>query len=142
MKFEALYFIRPTLALRERLSSVEPDVAAFLSEARLWSKQEGGRTTWNDKDSEAQVKMLFLAKLWSEYVCGATGEKVLQECLQDLLGAPPFDEQVFDRWWQVERFEGVEESFEAVQRQLHLEEPHLLTHAGSPQVEAWVSQVA
>jgi len=142
MRFESLYIIRPTEALKKRLEQIDPDVAQMLSEPRLWTKSEGGRTAWTDKDNRAQIKLLFLLRLWSDYVVGASADDRLKACLENMLGIPPFSEDLFDHWWEVERFDGVDECFEEVEHRLSLDQPHLLANSPLPRVEAWLSDLA
>lgn len=81
-------------------------------------------------------------QLWSEYVAGAGTDKSLKEFLENILGGPPFDDELFDRWWSVERFDGVDESFEEVEHRLSVEQSHLLATSPLPRVEAWLSDLA
>lgn len=141
MRYETFYVIRPTAALQEFLQNADPDVAAFLNRPLLWTKKEGGITAWTEEDYLAQTKLLFLLDLWSDYVIGAGEDKTLKIVLEELLGAPPFDESRFDRWWNVERFDGVDENFEEAENNLNLEQPHLLAHSALPRVEAWLSRL-
>jgi hypothetical protein len=139
MRFEALYIIRPAEALKERLRQAGPDIGDVLGRPLLWTKKEGGRTAWTDDDYVAQVKLLFLLNLWSDYVVGAGEDQSLKTFLQEAMGEPPFGEEVFDRWWTVERFDGADESFEEAEERLTLAHPHLLANSVLPRVEAWLS---
>jgi hypothetical protein len=141
MRYEAFYIIRPGAVLQEQLQQIDPDVAVFLNRPLLWTKKEGGITAWTEEDYLAQSKLLFLLDLWSDYVIGAGEDKALKIALEELLGAPPFNESVFDQWWTIERFEGVDGSFEETEDRLNLEQPHLLARSSSPRVAAWLSQL-
>lgn len=140
MRYEALYIIKPAATLRERLQQVPQDLAEFLGRPLLWTKKEGGVTAWTAEDFVAQVKLLFLLELWSDYVLGADDDPRLKDLLEEILGAPPFDEQVFDHWWNVERFDGADQSFEAIEESLVLEQPHLVVSSALPRVEAWLTK--
>ncbi len=139
MRYESLYIIRPAETLKRQLKQADPDIALLLERSYLWTKSEGGRTVWTEQDYAAQVKLLFLLKLWADYVIDAGEDKSLREYLEDLLGGPPFSEELFDQWWMLERFDGVDESFEAVEERLGLEQPYLLANSPLPRVEAWLS---
>lgn len=141
MRYEAFYVIRPAAALQEYLQQADPDMAAFLDRPLLWTKKEGGITVWTDEESLAQSKLLFLLNLWSEYVIGAGADESLKTLLEELLEAPPFDETLFDRWWTIDRFDGIDGSFEEAESHLNLEQPHLLARAASPRVAAWLLQL-
>jgi hypothetical protein len=141
MRFCTYYIIRPTERLRERLERCDPDVAVLLGEPVLWSKWEGGRTVWTPQDYEAQVKLLFLAHLRSEYLVGDGNKSELRDLLEELLGKPPFDLRVFDRWWTLERFEGINESFEDVEKLLGVEGLKLLAKPQSTLVAAWLTDM-
>jgi hypothetical protein len=141
MRYEAFYVIRPAAALKEYLQQADPDVATFLSRPLLWTKKEGGVTAWTDEEYLAQSKLLFLLNLWSDYVIGAGEDESLKTALEEILDAPPFNESLFDRWWSIERFDGVDESFEEAEDRLCVEQPHLLASSTLPRVEAWLSQL-
>ncbi len=85
------------------------------------------------------MKLLFLLELWSDYVIGAGAERSLREFLEKVLVGPPFTEALFDTWWRVERFEGIDESFEEVEARLEVEQPYLLSHSALLRVQAWLT---
>ncbi|MGH9844021.1 MAG: hypothetical protein ACREEM_35250, partial [Blastocatellia bacterium] len=99
MQYESFYFIRPTQALKDRLKKTDPDLEEFMSQPLMWSKKEGGRTAWTEEDYIAQVKLLFLLDLWSEYVVHVGEDPSLKLLLEEIIGRPPFNEELFDRWW-------------------------------------------
>ncbi len=140
MRYEVLYLIRPADVLRERLSQAGQGIAEFLDRPLLWTKKEGGVTAWTEEDTVAQVKLLFLLDLWSEYVIGVAEDGSLKAFLEELLGCPPFDERAFDHWWRIERFDGADQSFEEIEESLTLEQPQLLVSSALPRVEAWLSR--
>jgi hypothetical protein len=141
MTYESYYFIRPSQALKDRLRQGDPDVAELMSEPHLWTKKEGGITVWTDEDYTAQVKLLFLLDLWSEYVIHVGEDESLKLFLEEIMGLPPFSTATFDRWWTVERFEGIDECFEEISSRLSREYPHLLAKSDLPRVESWLSKL-
>jgi hypothetical protein len=140
MKYESFYFIRPAQTLKDRLRGSDPDIAELMSEPHLWTKREGGLTIDTEEDYIAQVKVLFLINLWSEYVIGAGEDKSLKLFLEEIMGPPPFTKELFDRWWTVERFEGYDESFEEIAERLGAEHMHLAAKSDLPLVEYWMSK--
>lgn len=140
MKYESFYFIRPAQALKDRLRQVDPDIADLMSEPHLWTKQEGGITVSTENDYIAEVKLMYLLNLWSEYVLNVGEDKSLKLFLEEIMGHPPFNKELFDRWWTVERFEGFDESFEEIAERLGAENLHLAAKSDLPLVEYWMTR--
>lgn len=103
-----------------------------MNQPLMWSKKEGGRTAWTEEDYIAQVKLLFLLNLWSEYVVHVGEDPILKLFLEEIIGRPPFNQELFDRWWTVERYEGVDESFEDVVERLAMQNPQLPAESELP----------
>jgi hypothetical protein len=135
MQYIAYYLIRPSKLLCEKLKQLDSDIAELLSEPILWSKKEGGRTVWNESDFITQVKLAFLVNLLSTYRGGE-----IEILIDNLLGKPPFRSDVFDKWWEVERFSGVDDSFEDIEMQMSREDLQAL-ETSSPLVETWLSSL-
>jgi hypothetical protein len=104
----------------------------------LWTKQEGGHTAWSAEEYTAQVKLLFLLWLKSNFADLGTTDVV--EIVQTLLGEPPYNLSTFDRWWLVERFAG-EESFEAVQDSLSEQYFATIGDTKLSRVDRWIANM-
>src|SRR5260221_7313727 len=104
MRVETHYVIRPNNHLLELSTKWSQDLYTLLCRPKLWVKEEGGRTAWSAEEYTAQVKLLFLLWLKSNFADhGITG---VAETVQTLLGEPPYNLSTFDKWWIVERFAG------------------------------------
>jgi hypothetical protein len=135
MQYIAYYLIRPSKLFCEKLKQLDSDIAELLSEPILWSKKEGGRTVWNESDFITQVKLAFLINLLSTYRGGE-----IETLINSLLGKPPFRSDVFDKWWEIERFSGIDDSFEDIEMQMNREDIHEL-ETNSPLVETRLSSL-
>jgi hypothetical protein len=135
MQYIAYYLIRPSKLLCKKLKQLDPDIVELLSEPILWSKKEGGRTVWNESDFITQVKLAFLVNLLSTYRGGE-----IEILIDNLLGKPLFSSDVFDEWWEVERFSGVDDSFEDIEMQMNREDIHAL-ETNLSLVETWLSSL-
>jgi hypothetical protein len=135
MQSLAYYLIHPSKLLCEKLKQYGSDIAELLSEPILESKKEGGRTFWNESDFITQVKLTFLVNLLSTY----RGREI-EALINSLLGKPPFRNNIFDKWWEVERFSGIDDSFENIEMQMSREDIHAL-ETNSPLVETWLASL-
>ena len=61
------------------------------------------------------------------------------QALKDRL-KKPINQELFDRWWTVERYEGVDESFEDVVERLAMQNPQLLAESELPFTNAALSR--
>ncbi|WP_140795587.1 hypothetical protein [Myxococcus xanthus] len=129
MLHEAYYLIRPQESLYVRVRDLGVGDVEWLLEPQLWRKGEPDRSPWNRDEHLAQVKLLFLAWLQSEY--GAQEEYV------QLFGATSVSLDCFDEWWSVERFY-FPERVEVIERQLLPEAVRAIRRTGIANVDAWI----
>jgi hypothetical protein len=134
MRFTAYYIVRPNDALLERLTLEEEGLREAIAPAEVWSKQEGGRTAWTPAEHSTCVKLLFITNFARNYGSGERSARLTH----DLLGAPPFGEEVFDRWWTLERFGGADEDFDAIAMALTPADYDRLDPGGSARVSTWI----
>jgi hypothetical protein len=111
--FNAYYLIRASALLMEALRSKDTECTSDLLQPQLWENREGGRTGWLASDHTRRVKLAFVA-----YTAVLLRERdaELNELLS--LGTDP-NEQNFDLWWTIERFE-VDQEVECVEENLGL----------------------
>ncbi|SRR5258708_32129228 len=138
MRVETHYLIRPNNQLLELSTKWSQDVYSLLRHPLLWTKEEGGHTAWSVEEYSAQVKLLFLLWLKSNFVDHGTTD--VAEIMQSLLGEPPYNLSTFDRWWIVERFAG-QESFEAVQDSLNEQYFAAIGDTNMSRVDQWITNM-
>ena len=120
---QAYYLIRPNSSLKQRLDATAADWTCLLSEPAIWSRRESSEirlpvSTWVVL-REVQVKLLFMLEIFSEYFDGAESPSTdLQVFLRDLLDLPEIRVETFDKWWSLERFDGIENSYDDVESRL------------------------
>jgi hypothetical protein len=117
------YLIRPNDALKQRLESLDADWACLFTELTLWSRRESSEvsvevSTWVIL-REVQVKLLFMLDIVSEYISSSDSVKSeLQSFLSELLEFPNVKVEIFDKWWSLERIDGLASTFEDAERRL------------------------
>ena len=106
MRVEAYYIFTPTEELRRKIDGCGIEGADLLLDGQLWTSAEGGHTVWREADYEARVKVLFLARLRTEYVELVEEKDPFHELVEELLGYSPSVAETFDRWWTLVRYGG------------------------------------
>ena len=131
MLMNGYYVIEPTAALKEKLTLLDPDLAELISETVFWDYHRvshAGKT----EDDIAEVKLLFLANLMSEYLSG--------DSYQELLGTSCISLEVFDEWWTVKRYL-VDESFADVEKRLDSSLASYFVKTGRERVDLWIEKM-
>lgn len=119
----------------ERVKKELPNELALFSEPELWITEEGGITAKGPAQWTEQLKLTYLLGLQSDYLSPRPGDaeaERLNVVLRAALGAGPWGADVFDRWWTVERFGGLDQKTEMVLDQASAEDIRQLTGA-----DAW-----
>ncbi len=140
MRFEAYYVVRPRPTLLARVAGVRD--AVLLIDPVLWSRGEGGRTASGPAEWTEDFKLTYLLGLQMDYLGQAPEneqQREFQALLQDLLGPAPWGVEVFDRWWTVERFDGVNEDADEIVERASLEDVQKLK-GPEPWMERLVEQ--
>lgn len=131
MRYTAYYVIRNRESLRKRIPKV-PDLSEFLSEPVLWTKEQGGRDSWTSEDHMKAVKYLFLA-----YMKNALSDKITER----IFGNFSISTEFFDSWWDLELFDGFDETVEDVAEELrHSEALKDLAHVKNPLVRQLIEE--
>jgi hypothetical protein len=126
------YLFIPKQELLNLVKDLSPDIKDIFSTTFMWSKYEGGITIRGSKENELEIKYFFLIKLWCDY-WDSNSEEV-RETIKNIFGKPPFNIDVFDMWWRIEKFE-VEEVFEEVRDSLTYEQLGLINETGNNLVD-------
>ena len=96
----SFYVVHPNTELLALLAQY-PNDSLTLYRPRLWANSEERVLSLDDEDQLALVKLIYLAKLRmnirSHTDLGA------KELGAKLLGAPPYNMAIFDRWWHIEK---------------------------------------
>jgi hypothetical protein len=129
---DAFYLVEPLPALAQHLRGhADPNLTEILLEPLLFRRREGGSSDWLNADREALAKLLFLASL-REYAKSEEG-------FAALFGSASVSVAVFDRWFQVRRFE-IEQELELLEPGLR-ESPLPVEPTGRLAVDEWLSKV-
>lgn len=105
MKYTAFYIIRPKKVLINRIMAWA-DSPIFLSEPVLWTKEQGGRSAWALEDHVKAVKYFFLAYIKNSLLTNEIEKK--------LFGGFSVSTDFFDSWWELELFDGFDETVEDI----------------------------
>jgi hypothetical protein len=132
MLHEAYYLIKPKDSLWERANALALSDIDWLLEPQLWRKGEPDRSPWSRDDHLAQIKLLFLAWLRSEYEAHTE--------YKSLFGQEAIDIEAFDAWWLIERFY-FPEPIEEIEGQLKPQVIQGFTPTGKPNVDHWISEL-
>ncbi len=125
----AYYIIKPTSALKKRLTSlVDSDLAELLSEI-VFGTYHRAELFYCDTD---RVKLLFLADIMSEYFSG--------DMFSKLFGTSKIGLQVFDNWWTIERY-FIEKDFEEIEKRIQPSVAKLFLNTGKPGVDFWIDEM-
>jgi hypothetical protein len=121
MKFTAYYVIEPKNSFLDLLLTSKDfeEFREILSEKKLWSKDEGGRTALTENEYINEMKLAYMAELWIDYI-GSTNLSQLnsiQKFLIDFLKFPLTTDD-FDKWWTITRFEGIDANFSDVSSEI------------------------
>jgi hypothetical protein len=134
MRFTSHYIIRPTAELLGKLSNSDIEIVETLNQPVLWSKKEGGKTNWQPSEYVEQVKIAFLLNLFKSY-----SDSKIEIFLNKIFQKGNLDLNVFDEFWEVERFEDIDETFEDIESQLDIDSVSRLKNLDSQLVKAWLS---
>ena len=126
------YLIEPTANLKEKLTLLDPDLAELISETLFWDYHRVAYLQGNTGDGIAEVKLLFLANLMSEYLSG--------DLYQEILGTSSISLEVFDKWWTVKRYL-VDESFAEVEKRLDSSVVSYFVKTGIERVDMWIDKM-
>ena len=111
MRYEAYYIIRPKSLLLNLLNSVE--LKALLGEPQLWTHKQGGRVAKIKYDEIAEaIKGLYIISVKS---------LLPQSYIEIVFGSLDNSTEAFDKWWELELFDGFDENVEDVVRDLNSE---------------------
>jgi hypothetical protein len=132
MLINGYYIIEPTATLKEKLTLLDPDLAELISESVFWDYHRVGHVHGNTGDDIAEVKLLFLANLMSEYLSGGS--------YQELLGTSCISLEVFDKWWTIKRYL-VDESFAEVEKRLDSSVVSCFVKTGIERVDLWIDKM-
>lgn len=102
MRYTAFYVIRGNKDLDARVRSAAYEKFDFLLGPFLWANEQGGQMAYTLDDYTAGVKRAFLADLR----CISLDEGVIERVLDGFR----VGEDVFDRWWNIEAFRGLDGS--------------------------------
>ncbi len=102
MKYTAFYIIRPKKVLINRIIGW----ADFLSEPVLWTKEQGGRSAWALEDHMKAVKYFFLVYIKNSVLNNEIEKKIF--------GSFSISIDFFDSWWELELFDGFDETVEDI----------------------------
>lgn len=110
------YVIRTNEALQHRLGLQSEDWTCLLEEPVIWSRQ----LYLDSSDLNlVQTKICFLLDLASEYLTfDGEPETEFQCFIIDLIEYPLIKAETFNKWWTLERFEYLENTFENVESEL------------------------
>jgi hypothetical protein len=126
------YVIDQTATLKEKLTLLDPDLAELLSETVFWDYHRVGDIHGNIGDDIAEVKLLFLANLMSDYLS--------KDLYQELLGTSCISLEVFDKWWTVKRYL-IDESFADVEQRLDSSVVSFFVKTGIGRVDLWIDKM-
>jgi hypothetical protein len=131
------YLVQPTQSLLDRLKFGPPDAISILGSPVLWDRNEiAGR--WSFASLATQVKVLFLLDLKQSYL-DYPQDSEFKRFLGELLGAPPFSIEVFDKWWNLERYD-VEAKFDEIENAMDIATLKLISPTGDSLVDAWINR--
>ena len=135
MLWTSYYVVRGNSGFSEKLRSYA-DVVPFFPITSIWIKEEGGYTAFHNDDYIIQVKLIFLAGFRSDSL--RYSNQRCHEFVHEVLGNPPFDVSLFDKWWTIERLTEADDFFMALHR-ISLAELENLKQTGMPLVDDWIA---
>jgi hypothetical protein len=140
MLSEYYYAIYPLNTLIEKLKSFDQsDFIDILQEPVIWLRKESSKGNISTYDKIEQVKLLFLANLWTEFSDDSSND--VEIVLQSLLGEPPFSAEIFDQWWGIWRFFGVDGNFSSVESRIRLLGLKSLCKTDNPLLIEWMERI-
>lgn len=128
------YVIKPNAAFKERLTmkKIDTDLAGILSEISFWTHNKVNIIEKHPESDIAQVKLLFLASLMSDYLSN--------NLYQDLLEQSDISLEVFDKWWGVERYL-LDEDFKDVEKRITPSIASCFTKTGIGRVDFCIDEM-
>lgn len=110
VRYTGFYVIRGNDRLVARVREREIEVLDLIVGPFLWSHEQGGVSAYTLQDHQGFVKRAFLAHLQ----CLALEPGVIERVIDELRIA----DEIFDLWWTMEAFQGLDESVSDVADQL------------------------
>ena len=127
----AFYLIRPNNNLMSRLDSHSEDWAELLRQPALWSRHESGEIAIPIGEWKLlrilQVKVLFILDLKAEYCTNDSSQpRDFGDFLLSLVGSESITPEKFDRWWNIERIDSLDSTFEQVEADVNNVQANLI----------------
>lgn len=88
---------------------------------------------------EVQIKLLFLANLNHHYLSDNNDSDIVQP-LKALLGDPPINIEIFDKWWSIKLYEG-SEIVDLVKTDIGSEDLKLFAETGNDFIDGWLKNL-
>jgi hypothetical protein len=140
MIFEKFYSIHPKNSFLEKLSHVNSIGAEILAEPKLWSRYEHGHDDNSVESRIIKVKLLFLAKLGAALNSIKDNDDELYYGLKNIIGEMPYSLSIFDEWWEITRYAGLDETIKYGESNVSLEELKLAKFTGFQEIDEWLTE--
>ncbi len=128
MRYTAIYVVRGNALLESKLRDLGLERADFLLEPHVWTNEQGGRSIYAFDDYVSAIKRLFVAHV--KLVVLEPSDAVA------VFGDLAVSEHIFDRWWSIEAFQGVNTTgAEAIDDLRRLGHVAVLESVGPPLVD-------
>lgn len=137
MEYQSHYLIEPNSALIEVFATY-PQLSSIHNCYTLWSKDEGGYTSFNEDDYVLQVKLVFLLQLKKKLSTNANETTI--EFRNVLFGNHPLTVEIFEKWWTIRRFTGYIDFFNIL-RIIDQELLDELGDSGNRRVDNWIRSI-
>ena len=136
MEFNYIYTIRPKDSLKV-LVAQHRGTTLFFMDPITWSRSEGD-SRWSTNEMLLQIKLLFLVYVMTTLNDYPSTEG--QKFLSQILDVPPFNVNLFDKWWEIERSE-VLEDFATVISTVSIQQLKHFDKTGNQHVDSWFSRL-
>jgi hypothetical protein len=138
--------VRPTLELTEIVSrhkqQYDEDLFGIFLYPEIWSFPDNSHHTRTEL-SIYKLKLMFLADFYTDNLKHYTHGKPSGNLIEQLFGEPPFNVEVFDRWWWLEKVSGVEKFEEYEGRAKATPEfSSLIARTGYDSIDRWIDELS
>jgi hypothetical protein len=98
-----IFVIRPKLALRERSVGTALEGSSFLTEPVVWTCETGDRVAWSKEEIIQGTKLIFVNHARTTFLSSDEWQALASSLAED---------DVFDAYWSMEVFFGIDERVE------------------------------
>lgn len=129
------YVIKPNDTLTKRLTqikSIDADLVEVLSEVVLWTHHKVNLVESHPEGDIAEIKLLFLAHLMSEYLSDGLYEELLELSWISV--------EVFDKWWIIERYL-LDTDFADIEEKIPSTVANFFVKTGIERVDLWIDKM-